>query len=190
MNIKKVWTNAENEMLAKVVLTDRSVGLTFEEAYKDASRTLKGRTKYACERQWRKIKHNYKEQLSSFKSTKKNAFKSFTIDSFQNRGLKEPNKNNQTKQTLVNSNSIKNQQTQLQMLLNSVKVAEKEKLTVVNSGKGGSEFIVLNNEGDFGYLVSTVNGKVTSCNCPHNTFRGASCKHMLKVALDKNLEIF
>jgi hypothetical protein len=81
-------------------------------------------------------------------------------------------------------------QSKLKMLIKSVSTLESENLKVLNSGKGGTDYMVINNEEDFGYLVTTDGEKVTGCNCPHHVHRGAICKHMLKVAMEKNLEVF
>lgn len=164
------WTSNENEKLAKIILTGRSSGLTFTETYKDASRVLTNRTKDACETQWRKIKHLYSKQLSELTTKKLTPLQI-------------------TKQA-AKAATIKTTQTQFEALVNSIKSAEKENLKVLDSGKGGTEFIVINDEGEAGYLVTSENGKITSCNCPNHQFRQVTCKHMVKVALGKKLEVF
>lgn len=93
-------------------------------------------------------------------------------------------------QAIPQTKPAKPVQSKLKMLIKSVAALESENLKVLNSGKGGTDYMVINNEEDFGYLVTTDGEKVTGCNCPHHVHRGAICKHMLKVAMDKNLEVF
>lgn len=80
--------------------------------------------------------------------------------------------------------------TKLAALRKSIETLESENFKILNSGKDGFEYIVINNEEDKGYLVKVDGDKVVSCNCPHHEYRGAICKHLLKVAFDKNLEVF
>lgn len=167
---KPTWTKSENQMLAKIVLTDRQVGMTFTEAYKDASRVLKTRTPEACETQWRKLKHLYVKELAQLPTKK------FTPQQITKQSSKAAN----TKTT----------QTQFEALVNSIKRSEKENLKILDSGKGGTEYIVVNNEGEAGYLVTSAEGKIVDCNCPNHQLRGVVCKHIVKVALAKKLEVF
>lgn len=80
--------------------------------------------------------------------------------------------------------------TKLAMLCKSLETFKSENFKILKSGKDGYEYIVINNEEDYGYLVKVDGDKVVGCNCPHHYYRGAICKHMLKVAFDKNLEVF
>lgn len=85
--------------------------------------------------------------------------------------------------------------TKLSTLRKSIETFESEKFKVLNSGKKGLEYIVINHEEDKGYLVKVDDEKVVSCNCPHHQYRkidgqGVICKHMLKIAFDRNLEVF
>lgn len=80
--------------------------------------------------------------------------------------------------------------TKLDALRKSIETFESEDFKVLDSGKEGLEYIVINNEGDKGYLVKVDADKVVECNCPHHQYRGAICKHQLKVAFEKNLEVF
>lgn len=80
--------------------------------------------------------------------------------------------------------------TQLAALRKSIETFESEQFRVLNSGKEGLEYIVINNEEDKGYLVKVDGEKVVSCNCPHYVYRNVTCKHILKIAFDKNLEVY
>lgn len=85
--------------------------------------------------------------------------------------------------------------TRLAALRKSIETFESENFKIMNSGKDGLEYVVINNEEDKAYLVKVDAEKVVECNCPHHQFRkidgkGVICKHMLKVAMDKNLEVF
>lgn len=97
---------------------------------------------------------------------------------------------NIVKMTPLKQTKSEESMTKLQMMVNLIKTMEEEDLIVINSGKGGIDFIVINNEQDFGYVINTQDNKVTKCNCSHHLHRDVICKHMLKVALEKNLEIF
>ena len=78
--------------------------------------------------------------------------------------------------------------TNLQMLLNSIEKVKEENLTIVESGGVENKgFIVINEKA---YIVEVdENDEIVSCTCPHNYHRGAICKHMLKVSIEKNLNI-
>ncbi|AEO93544.1 gp285 [Bacillus phage G] len=80
--------------------------------------------------------------------------------------------------------------TKLAALRKSIETFESESFRILDSGKDGLEYIVINHEEDKGYLVKVDAEKVVDCNCPHHQFRGAICKHILKVAFEKNLEVF
>lgn len=169
-NARIRWTSKENETLAKTVLSAKSNGETFTKAYSDAAKILMIRTPEACETQWRKIKHLYKKELTTSLASKLTPV--------------------QITKKAAQAATVKTTQTKLEALINSINVANKEGLKVLDSGKGGIEFVVINNEGEAGYLVTTENNKVTSCNCPNHQFRQVVCKHMIKVALNKKLEVF
>ena len=74
------------------------------------------------------------------------------------------------------------------MLVKSINKARKEDVTIVNSGNPfAKDFVVIH--GDKAYTVETDGKVVLSCNCPHHVFRGAICKHMIKVSFEKNMDI-
>ena len=50
--------------------------------------------------------------------------------------------------------------------------------------KRGNVFKVTNNEGTDTYTVQTNDNAITSCDCPHNTHRHVTCKHMFAVLLN------
>lgn len=79
--------------------------------------------------------------------------------------------------------------TNLKTFINSMEKAKTENMTIVNSTetKTTKDFVVLNNGN--GYLVHTEENTVITCNCPHHTFRNAICKHMIKVSMDKGMDI-
>ena len=78
--------------------------------------------------------------------------------------------------------------TNTQHFINAVKRANEENMTIIKNGaKDSQSYIVIND--DKGYNVSVQEGKVTGCSCPHHSFRGVICKHMVKVSLERNLDI-
>lgn len=78
--------------------------------------------------------------------------------------------------------------TNLEMLMNSIDKAKNEELLVLKSGEPEREdFIVVHNEK--GYLVRTEDNEVLGCTCPHRMYRKAVCKHMIKVSLEKGMNI-
>lgn len=82
--------------------------------------------------------------------------------------------------------------TQVQMLQDSINKTQEEKFIIFESGEKceGINYIVINEESKKGYKVTTDGQKVTSCDCPHHKFRGMLCKHMIKVSIEKELNIF
>ena len=66
------------------------------------------------------------------------------------------------------------------MVLLGLQRATEEALKVK---KRGTTFRVTNNEGDATYSVQTIANFITSCDCPHNTYRKVTCKHMFAVLL-------
>ena len=71
--------------------------------------------------------------------------------------------------------------TQEQMVLLGLQRATQEALKVK---KRGNVFRVTNDEGDKVYSVMTADNVITSCDCPHNTHRHVTCKHMFAVLLN------
>lgn len=81
--------------------------------------------------------------------------------------------------------------TNTQMLINSFDRAMMESLKVFRQGSVGSEqnFVVVNHESIDAYEVQVNNGVIQKCTCPHSTHRKAVCKHMIKVAMTKDMDI-
>lgn len=87
--------------------------------------------------------------------------------------------------------------TNLEMLLGAIEKAKKENMVIIESTQltikkedeveqNIMDFVVLSN--NKGYLVNVVDGEITHCNCPSHKFHGI-CKHMVKVSLDKKINI-
>ena len=77
----------------------------------------------------------------------------------------------------------------LQMLLNSIEKVKEENLTILqNGGVGANGFIVVNENNAYNVNLDE-NGDIVSCTCPHYHHRKAICKHILKVSMEKNLNI-
>ena len=66
------------------------------------------------------------------------------------------------------------------MILLGLQRATQEGLKVK---KRGTTFRVTNNEGDKTYSVQTNHNFIVACDCPHNTHRHVTCKHMFAVML-------
>jgi uncharacterized Zn finger protein len=78
--------------------------------------------------------------------------------------------------------------TNLQHLQNAIQRANTEEMMVLKNGAPDNNgFIVVN--GEKGYNIEVHENMVTRCSCPHNVFRGVICKHMVKVSLEKELNI-
>jgi hypothetical protein len=68
-----------------------------------------------------------------------------------------------------------------EMILLGLQRATEENLKVK---KRGQLFKVTNNEGDKVYSVLTNDNVIQSCDCPHNSHRNVTCKHMFAVLLN------
>jgi predicted amino acid dehydrogenase len=78
--------------------------------------------------------------------------------------------------------------TNTQHFINAFQRAQTEDIQIFANGAPGSQgFIAINN--DKGYNVEVVNNEIVRCNCPHNTYRGVICKHMVKASLAKGINI-
>lgn len=191
---KNQWTERENKILSSVIIQFKVEGKKFNEAYEYAAALLR-RSKKACEIQW--TKNLSKTYVTQIDKIKKGMYKIIPVKAGDIQEVIDQTKPSANTLTLIGTPiAPKKQLTQLEMLINSIKTFESENFKVINSGKGGNEFIVINNEEDFGYLVTTEDTKVTNCNCPNRHYRTSSngksviCKHMIKVALEKGLDIF
>lgn len=210
---RKKWTKEEDLMFVPLFAYHLYLGFNKTESLEIVADML-GRTYDACENRWRKhLKFKYGETIKKIEQKEiefqglfskhpelfRDYFKLLTnipefhnyseIEEFLNIINKKQNnetKNEKKQNTIQNSN----QKTKLEYLLDAIKLCEKENFKIINSGKGGNQFIVINNEGDYGYLVTVENNLVKNCNCPHHQYRQAICKHMVKVAIDKKLELF
>lgn len=96
-----------------------------------------------------------------------------------NNSFSIPNENKTVSKT-------KTKNTKLQKLLEVSKEIQNEELSVLDSGAKGKDFVVIEN--DLAYIVVANEEKVVSCNCSKQI--DFVCKHMVKVALTKNLELF
>ena len=81
------------------------------------------------------------------------------------------------------------------MLSQSVMKAVSEDLQVVDYGGINREtdevkqgYMVIGTE-DKAYFVTVEEGLITKCDCPHSHFRNTVCKHMLKVSMQRGLDI-
>ena len=81
---------------------------------------------------------------------------------------------------------------QIEMLKNSIAKAEEEKFIIFESGAKveGVNFVLINEGSQKAYNVTTDGEKVTGCDCPHHMFRHVPCKHMIKIAMEKDLNLF
>jgi hypothetical protein len=72
-------------------------------------------------------------------------------------------------------------------LLNSVERAKNEKMDVFpHGGKRGGYVVVSNGKA---YDVYVDDGYIQGCTCPDHENRHKICKHMIKVALEQNVNI-
>jgi hypothetical protein len=83
---------------------------------------------------------------------------------------------------------------QITMLKESIERAENEKFIIYNCGgvqenKQIKQYVIINDDNQNAYNVTVEGSKVIKCDCPHHTYRNSVCKHMIKIAMEKNLEI-
>lgn len=81
---------------------------------------------------------------------------------------------------------------QVEMLKNAMVKAEEEKFIIFESGAKteGVNYIIINEDSQKAYNVKTDGVKVLECDCPHCQFRKIPCKHMFKISMEKDLNIF
>lgn len=81
---------------------------------------------------------------------------------------------------------------QIEMIKNAMVKAEEEKFIIFESGAKTENvnFIVISENSQKAYNVKTDGVKVISCDCPHHQFRNVPCKHMFKVVMEKDLNIY
>lgn len=81
--------------------------------------------------------------------------------------------------------------TNLEMLLNSIEKAEKEKdeMIIYESGRPNSNnYHVAHNNKVYVVMVNN-KSEIVGCTCPHAYYRKAICKHQILVSLEKGLNI-
>lgn len=216
----KIWTEKDKEFAKAIIISYAKQGKQLQEAFNYIAKkfgikanTVKHRwytvLKDTCLEEFEEAReyaektlldqiNTQQENVQETKSKIANSSSKdyITGELFAKKSTKVSVDQNSTKdETIVKKVPLKQDKpekpmTKLQMMVNSIKTMEEENLTVINSGQGGIDFIVINNEQDYGYIINTQENKVTNCNCAHRTHRDTVCKHMLKVALEKNLEIF
>lgn len=81
---------------------------------------------------------------------------------------------------------------QITMIKESIERAEKETFIIYNCGgvSDNIKYAVINSDNQKAYIVTTEGTKVTACDCPHHTHRKVPCKHMVKIAAEKDLNLF
>lgn len=72
-------------------------------------------------------------------------------------------------------------------MVNSFNKARNERMTIKAGSSVSKNFVVIHNSN--AYNVVTDGKQVLSCDCPHHFYRKATCKHMIKVSMKKNMDI-
>lgn len=78
--------------------------------------------------------------------------------------------------------------TNLNHLLNSIERAKDEEMIIFENYGVDAEGYTVINDGR-AYQVKVENDEIVECNCPHHYHRGVICKHMIKISLEKQLDI-
>lgn len=80
--------------------------------------------------------------------------------------------------------------TNTQHFINAIQRAQNEEMVIIKNGAPNSEdYIVINQEGSAGYNITIKDNQIIECSCPQNHHRKVICKHMVKVSLEKHINI-
>lgn len=183
---RQAWEDKDLINLVVTVLNYTANSRTKADAFRQAARLL-GRTPSACETQYYSVPKRLKHVAERIHESSNQAIAD--LDSGPVKltrvflGEKGVNTN------LVHIQPVK-PKTALKQLALSIDLANNESLKVFDFGFGHKEFVVTDEKETIGYVVVTENKKVIGCQCSDRLKDGIICKHMVKVALDKDLEVF